>query len=450
MGKNYNFAGIFNTDDTKLEELLETLSINLNDINDSGKSPLMFYTEKGDLKNMELLLKYGANPNFCAPNGDSALLYAVKNNNPEVIQLLLDYGANMDDKVFQEVLKDSQNWMLFFGQFAINENYLKNKKVKSFISDKNNVVLYGKTLVKKLEQDSFTRYEQKLGEVKAILQKRKVSKEETEYLKVELGILRKILVDKNRDNAMIEAVKRARLQQVKALLNSGVDVNLQDNSGATLLGLAVREVKPEIQERKIEVMEELVARGADLNKPNLRGWTPMHQAAAYGNISATEFLKAKDAKLEEKDESGRTPLDLAKINKHKGVQELLEPKTHDLGDSGELDLMDLIVPTHFRERQTVVQEEQISAIAQVQPKPQSSIPIRRNFNSKGLTARGAAQISARNYTTARAMGANSRKKQTKAPILPSVIPVIAQSRKRPDAPNAVVQEKRLRTTRTNY
>ena len=65
-----------------------------------------------------------------------------------------------------------------------------------------------------------------------------------------------------------------------------------------------------------EVVELLIAAGADVNAKDIDEWTPLHRAADAGHKEVAELLIAKGALVNAKDRVGETPLDFA-INKNR-------------------------------------------------------------------------------------------------------------------------------------
>ena len=61
----------------------------------------------------------------------------------------------------------------------------------------------------------------------------------------------------------------------------------------------------------IEQIKALISAGADVNKRDLNTWTPLHEAAHNGNIEAAELLISNGADVNVKDKDGWTPLFLA-------------------------------------------------------------------------------------------------------------------------------------------
>jgi ankyrin repeat protein len=95
-------------------------------------------------------------------------------------------------------------------------------------------------------------------------------------------------------------------------------------NGNTLLNLAVSLAAKKDSEAGAALVDMLLAAGADVNEPNDRGWTPLHQAA-YSNRSAiAAVLIERGADLDtEAHGSGGTPLIVALFWGHREVAEVL-------------------------------------------------------------------------------------------------------------------------------
>ena len=71
------------------------------------------------------------------------------------------------------------------------------------------------------------------------------------------------------------------------------------------------------------MVQLLLDRGADPNKANEGGWTPLHEAAQNGHTVVLQLLLDRGADLNKANESGFTPLYTAAFAGHKYVVKLL-------------------------------------------------------------------------------------------------------------------------------
>lgn len=65
----------------------------------------------------------------------------------------------------------------------------------------------------------------------------------------------------------------------------------------------------------IELIKESIARGASINEPLENGDYPLHIAVQTGSINAALFLVRQGASLEQTNNFGITPLEMAKLQK---------------------------------------------------------------------------------------------------------------------------------------
>ena len=78
--------------------------------------------------------------------------------------------------------------------------------------------------------------------------------------------------------------------------------------------------------QSIETARLLIDCGADVNYAQAGGYTPLHQAAAAGNVQMVELLIRSHARLELLCDQGKMPTDYAaERNHHQGVELLLSP-----------------------------------------------------------------------------------------------------------------------------
>jgi ankyrin repeat protein len=99
---------------------------------------------------------------------------------------------------------------------------------------------------------------------------------------------------------------------VDLLIANGANVNINARNG-TPLHLAARPQAKVSDETCAEIVEKLIAKGADVNSKNpQQGLTPLHIAARRGRCKAAELLVAGGANVNAMDNIGHTPLFYAK------------------------------------------------------------------------------------------------------------------------------------------
>ena len=109
--------------------------------------------------------------------------------------------------------------------------------------------------------------------------------------------------------ALIEAASSMHLEAVQVLLNYNADINSQTLSGYTALHWVLK-FRNESEEFT-SMVRRLLEHGADPNICNNDHTTPLHEASSYGLLDAARLLLSHGAKVDEKDGSGKTPLQLA-------------------------------------------------------------------------------------------------------------------------------------------
>ena len=114
---------------------------------------------------------------------------------------------------------------------------------------------------------------------------------------------------------------QGKVDVVSLLLQSGAEVNVEDESKLTPLHLASLGGQLEVVELLLSLDED--AR-AYVNAKDVDGLTPLHMAAYNGYLQVVELLIRSGAILNSKDNDGNTPLDVALANHHAKIAELLE------------------------------------------------------------------------------------------------------------------------------
>jgi len=104
---------------------------------------------------------------------------------------------------------------------------------------------------------------------------------------------------------------------LKALIEAGADVNAHDSSkGNTPLYFAAQEDNPMI-------VMELIKAGADVNLARPNGATPLHMAAQQGHESCVVALIRDGADIHRRTNIGTTSIRFAIVNKHEKIAKML-------------------------------------------------------------------------------------------------------------------------------
>ena len=102
-------------------------------------------------------------------------------------------------------------------------------------------------------------------------------------------------------------------EELKRLLENGIDINAKDGDGWTALMDASNK-------GNLEIAKYLLENGADINFQSNYGFTALISASSKGNIEMVKLLVENEADVNIKNNYGKTALDLAKIEE---IKELL-------------------------------------------------------------------------------------------------------------------------------
>ena len=77
---------------------------------------------------------------------------------------------------------------------------------------------------------------------------------------------------------------------------------------------------------RLDLIEELISEGANLNVVSCNGYTPIHRAAQNGHTAIVEFLLNEGAIADAESSDHQTPQSLAETNGHKDIVTMLSRK----------------------------------------------------------------------------------------------------------------------------
>ena len=109
-----------------------------------------------------------------------------------------------------------------------------------------------------------------------------------------------------------------RQDTVRALVANRAELNIVSNNP-----LGVTPLHSALANKHESVARELVFEGADVNKPTVTGWTPLHYAAQQGNRPLALFLKEHGA-VPTVGTEGKSPADLALECGHVQLLDILQ------------------------------------------------------------------------------------------------------------------------------
>ncbi len=191
----------------------------------------------------------------------------------------------------------------------------------------------------------------------AMVQQKTVDDIEKELRSLPADVRRKKLTAKfeNGDTALIFAARQGNLPLFDVLAQAGADPNARDANGRDILNIAVRLSNPQLAKHaisagtdvtaltkkyqgsnlifashqgEVEIVKQLIAAGAPLDRINVLGWTALLEATILGNggrkhQAVVKALLSAGADQTIADESGLTPLDHARRRGHNDMVSVL-------------------------------------------------------------------------------------------------------------------------------
>ena len=131
-----------------------------------------------------------------------------------------------------------------------------------------------------------------------------------------------VLIGTSSATAITGAVRLGNIAVARKLLDMGAAVDAAEPSGVTLLDRAVLG-------NQVDIAQLLIARGADVNRADKIGFTPLLYAASidFGDSAMIDLLLKSGARADVRTKDGLTALDLARNYKHTHLIASLEAAT---------------------------------------------------------------------------------------------------------------------------
>lgn len=274
-------------------KVLIAAGANVNDVDEGGRTPLMFASQTGSLETIKTLLVAGASINARDKSGQTALMWGqvasryAGRYNPEVIKTLI--GARAD---VNAVDKSGRTPLMFAAQADLAESVkmLLEAGAKAYINAKD-----------------------ERGET-ALIYAFNSFYYSTNHLVAHpsLAIVKALIaaganvndVNGSGRTPLMLAAQRNSLDAVKILLAAGASIKTKDNKGRTVLMYdPLYNYSP-----SVEVFKTLMAAGADVNAIDENGQTPLMSAAHSAPIEVIKMLLEAGAEVNAKDKLGRTAL----------------------------------------------------------------------------------------------------------------------------------------------
>jgi uncharacterized protein len=258
-------------------------------------TPLMYAAREGNIDTARLLLDAGANVNEVDKNDITPLFMAISNNHIPMARFLIDRGANINAK----------DWYGRTPLFAAVEI--------------RNVDLHYVTFAHMVSEDD---RKVTLEFIRMLLDKGvdpNIRVTEVPPLRSWMYLLGGSLawVDFTGQTPFLLASLSGDVSTMRLLLEHGADPKIATFGGTTPLMAAAgvnwvyNQTYTEGEPALLEAVKLCVELGMDVNATNSMGLTPLMGAANRGSDSIIQYLVSKDAKLDAKDNVGRTAFNWA-------------------------------------------------------------------------------------------------------------------------------------------
>lgn len=280
--------------DVQLVKQMLALGADVNEQDCNGRTPLHAALYNSEDKNdddfteiFELFLKNGADINSIDSSGFSVLAYAVSNNKEKVVDVLIAKGARLDTC-------SRNTWTPLTRAI-----YLK----RAVIAEK--IIMAGADVNAPKKSIGWTplHYAAYVGNAKLV------------KLLIDKGA-KTLIFDKQHQTPLHWAASKGNLESAEILLRNGIDINQRGGNTLTPLDCAIHCSSPE---RRMTMVKRFVELGADINKRDGSGWSPVYRCSMFDRPKELVFLLNKGADINLKDRREKTALDVAKTPEIKTI-----------------------------------------------------------------------------------------------------------------------------------
>jgi ankyrin repeat protein len=257
-----------------------------------GLTPLLYATRDGRLEAVKILVQAGADIEHTDPNGITPLIMAISNNHPDVAQFLIDKGAKIN-------VSDWYGRTPLWTAVEVRNMDFDNGSFENGVDRAPLLDLIQVLLEKGADPNPRT----------------KESIPIRRFMLRTTGTLE--WVDFTGQTPFLRAAYAGDLTVMRLLLKHGADPKIATYGGTTPLMAAagvnwvVDQTYDEGQKNLLEAVKLCDELGISVNDVNSMGITALMGAANRGSDEIIEWLVSKGAKLDAKDNEGRTALNWA-------------------------------------------------------------------------------------------------------------------------------------------
>jgi ankyrin len=257
-----------------------------------GLTPLLYAARDGRLEPAKILTASGANLEQADPNGITPLLMAISNNHPDIARFLIDKGAQVN-------VSDWYGRTPLWTAVEVRNMDFDNSSFENGVDRAPLFDLIQVLLDKKANPNART----------------KESIPIRRFMLRTTGTLE--WVDFTGQTPFLRAAYAGDISVMRLLLKYGADPKIAAYAGTTPLMAAAGvnwvfdQTYDEGQKNLLEAVKLCYELGLSVNDKNSMGITAVMGAANRGSDEIIEFLVSKGAKLDVKDNEGRTALNWA-------------------------------------------------------------------------------------------------------------------------------------------
>lgn len=128
--------------------------------------------------------------------------------------------------------------------------------------------------------------------------------------------------DADQKKSLFDAIKSGDKRKVKDILNKGISPNIKDDLGNTPIIYASSSVS--LLFDNVDIVNDLLKAGADMNVGDSNGWTALHFACKYGDFELVKILVDSGADVIKHTNSDETPLTIAAANHNDDIVALMQ------------------------------------------------------------------------------------------------------------------------------
>jgi len=321
-----------------------TIGANVNYLGRLPFTPLMAAAENGHIKTARALIDHGADVNLANKKGLTALHCAAHSGRTKMVELLLENGASTQPRPGTRAAAELASDNGFADIVAL----LHEKRAQEDLAARNAEEYHA--IIRELIDLRRGKYSDlaQADRLQIIRLFARASEVQPDPLfDLDLTLFSDFSLVEPEDKlkppaftTLMDAVLRGRLQDMMRILQlSSDDINARNGIGETALLLcafplavqhrAANRIITRFSDRPdpCELVKLLVEKGADINATDIRGYTLLIKAAAYGDLPLLTLLLANGADISPRTVSGETALDMAHKFNHKRVMMALQAKS---------------------------------------------------------------------------------------------------------------------------